>query len=130
VAAVAVLLLETRQLVLRWPADPANPLAYAHTVPDGLRLAERIGRQAADHPGPVAVIGADPWPLPWYLRKIPQVGYWPTLDAMPSGTRFTAVVLLADADGAGRFPPEGWTSRTFGMRPDVLVQLHLPPEPP
>jgi hypothetical protein len=24
----------------------------------------------------IAVIAADPWPLPWYLRHFSQVGFW------------------------------------------------------
>lgn len=128
--ALTVLLLETRQLAFRWPVDPANPLAYAHTVPDCERLAERISRQVAGHAGPVAVVGGNPWPLPWYLRRCPQVGYWPDLRALPPVGRFTAVVVLADAGDAERFFPDGWTSRVFGMRPEILAQLYLPPEPP
>jgi predicted membrane-bound mannosyltransferase len=26
---------------------------------------------------PVAVIGTDYWPLPWYLRTFDRIGYWP-----------------------------------------------------
>ena len=128
--AVTALLSETHKLVHRWPADPANPLAYAHTVPDCQRLAERLAQTSSGNGGPVAVIGADPWPLPWYLRRDPQVGYWPTLEALPPTKHFRAIVLVGEAGNQEPQLPSGWTVRIFGLRPDVLAHLYLAPASP
>jgi hypothetical protein len=105
-------------------------LAYAHTVPDCQRLADLVIRNSPGIDGPVAVIGADPWPLPWYLRRDPQVGYWPSLDALPPIRHFRAVVLVGEAGNQEPQLPSGWTVRIFGLRPDVLAHLYLAPAPP
>jgi predicted membrane-bound mannosyltransferase len=52
---------------------------------------------------PVAVVGSDYWPLPWYLRQFDQIGYWqspapeiiklPIVFAMPSTTAGVAEIL-------------------------------------
>ena len=65
-----------------YAADPRNPYVYAQTVPDAVRMATRIRALAALHPDgdrmQVTVIAPphEQWPLPWYLRNMPQVGYW------------------------------------------------------
>ncbi len=64
---------QTRQAVFLRPADERNPFAYVHTVPDMLKVPALA---AAAPAGPVKIIGPEYWPLPWYLRKRPEVGYW------------------------------------------------------
>jgi predicted membrane-bound mannosyltransferase len=60
-------------------ADPRNPYAYAHTTRDVYRIVERIERlaRAAEEGGDklaVQVISSgNVWPLPWYLRRFPEV---------------------------------------------------------
>jgi len=62
-------------------ADPANPYVYAHSAPDIVAVAHRVHEVALSHPDrlktPVDVIfpGDDYWPLPWYLRDMPNVGW-------------------------------------------------------
>ena len=48
---------------------------------------------------PVAVIGSDYWPLPWYLRAFDQIGYWQKPPAGPGG--IPAGVRPAGNDGGG-----------------------------
>ncbi len=70
---------DTRQWVFQMPADEKNPYAYAHTSEDLLRLPGRLEELARQNnlPNPhIAVVAADAWPLPWYLRKFSQVGFW------------------------------------------------------
>ncbi|NOR13202.1 MAG: TIGR03663 family protein [Candidatus Aminicenantes bacterium] len=66
----------------KYEADPSNPYIYAHTSRDIFVIAERIEEIATIHPdGKNMVIEVicpedDYWPLPWYLRFFPNVGWW------------------------------------------------------
>lgn len=70
----------------RYYADPANPYVYAHTSTDVVDIARRVEEIADSHPDgynlAVEVIcpGDDYWPLPWYLRSFPHVGWWSEVD--------------------------------------------------
>jgi uncharacterized protein (TIGR03663 family) len=115
---------ETWRLCLVFPADPGNPLAYSPTSPDIRRLEARaeslVSERGALAPI-VAVVGADIWPLPWYLRHCPNVGYWPELPRSPEAT-----VVISDASQSERVSRAlgpGWTSEIFGLRPEVLAVL-------
>ncbi len=63
-------------------ADPANPYTYAHPAEDVYRVTRRIDDLAGVHPDGknmyIEVIGTDSdyWPLPWYLRSYPNIGWW------------------------------------------------------
>lgn len=67
-------------------ADPRNPYVYAHTSNDIFKITERIEDIAHIHPEGrkmyVEVIcpGGDYWPLPWYLRRFSNVGWWSSVD--------------------------------------------------
>ena len=69
-AAVAHLAVQDWRANFRYPADPRNPYVYAHTVPDFLRLSQRITDIAAAHPdrlGMLVKVIAGPyeqWPIP------------------------------------------------------------------
>lgn len=67
------------------PAGPRNPWAYMHTLRDAERLAARIEERAAAAPGPfpVRVLLEEPWPLPWYLRRLDDVAYLSPDAALP-----------------------------------------------
>ncbi|MBA7483161.1 hypothetical protein ES707_18672 [subsurface metagenome] len=70
----------------RYYADPANPYVYAHTSTDVVDISRRVAGIADSHPDGhnlnVEVIypGDDYWPLPWYLRSFPNVGWWSEVD--------------------------------------------------
>jgi len=111
-------------------SDRRNPYVYAHTIPDLVRLASRVEELASLHPEGrrmlVKVIAPDPWPLPWYLRRLENVGYWPG----PDGALLPpeAPVLVASPDyGAlldgrlgGRYHLE-----YYGQRPEVVLALYV-----
>jgi uncharacterized protein (TIGR03663 family) len=108
------------------PAGERNPYAYAHTVPDLLRLAPRLEELAGqDHLASprIAVVAADPWPLPWYLRKFPQTGFWqPGQDPGPANFFITSPEAAGNlGDKLENFRPE-----FFGVRPEVLFLLWTP----
>ena len=117
---------ESVRLCFRYADDPFNPLAYSPTSPDLARLAARLDRQAAHSPQGrnllIQVVATDYWPLPWYLRSFPRVGYWSQLPDHLDGE-----VLLASPDEAGaveaRLGP-GWHREFYGLRADVLIFLY------
>ncbi len=67
--------------------DPVNPYVYAHPLSDTYQVVSRVEELATVHPDAhnmqVEVIfpDSDYWPLPWYLRAFPNVGWWQEVDA-------------------------------------------------
>ncbi|MEM7673006.1 MAG: flippase activity-associated protein Agl23 [Verrucomicrobiota bacterium] len=60
--------------------DPRNPYAYVPTSKDPERIElwiEKLMPLDPEKLNPTAVVGNGYWPLPWYLRKIKTIGYWP-----------------------------------------------------
>lgn len=117
---------DDRDRVFHDPAGETNPYAYAHTTEDLLDLPDRITAvartQGWSHPR-IAVVMADAWPLPWYLRSFAQTGYWqPTQDPGPADLFVTTAA-----------PPEtllprlqSYTPEFYGVRPNVLLILWTP----
>jgi uncharacterized protein (TIGR03663 family) len=64
----------------RYASDSRNPLAYPATSSDITTMEAWISALDEAAPWqsiePIGVIGADYWPLPWYLRHHQHVGYW------------------------------------------------------
>jgi uncharacterized protein (TIGR03663 family) len=69
--------------------DWRNPYVYAQTVPDILKLVQRtegIGRVASGGFNTVVKVVApdsDYWPLPWYLRRFQNLGWYEKLPDEP-----------------------------------------------
>ena len=65
----------------RFASDVRNPFAYVPTRNDIEALAPWLKQVEAIAPEgtlePIGVVGADYWPLPWYLRSYEKIGYWP-----------------------------------------------------
>lgn len=65
----------------RFASDSRNPYAYPASSTDLNKLESWIRDidAAADFQSiePILVVGADYWPLPWYLRRHQHVGYYP-----------------------------------------------------
>jgi len=117
---------DTRQWVFKFPADEKNPYAYAHTGEDLLRLPARLEELARENKisNPrIAVVAADAWPLPWYLRKFSQVGFWqPGQETVPADFFITTTDVSGElAERLINFRPE-----YFGARPNVLLILWSP----
>jgi uncharacterized protein (TIGR03663 family) len=116
----------------KMPADPRNPYVYAHTGSDAMNLVteiERAARQAdgADTLIALAVPTPDTWPLPWYLRKYRNVGYWTRVADIPSELQPTVVVAAADqGDAADERFGRGKRASFFGIRPGILLNLFVP----
>jgi uncharacterized protein (TIGR03663 family) len=114
-----------------YASDPRNPYVYAHTVPDAVRMAARIRALAALHPDGaltrVSVIAPphEQWPLPWYLRSMPNVGYW-TEPTDPNA--LSAPIVVGAMDRTGTLDAafgDGYVSEFFGLRPEVLLALYV-----
>ncbi len=114
------------------PADTRNPYAYAQTSTDFLRMVRRVADLGAVHPDAqrmrVAVIAGpyEQWPLPWYLRGMPQVGYWPA--AHEAGALAgTPVIVASQANAAAVESVIGdrYVSEFYGLRPGVLLTLYI-----
>ena len=119
---------DTRQRVFVHPADETNPYAYAHTGEDLLRLPGRLAalaRQNGVSNPRIAVVAADAWPLPWYLRKFSQAGFWqPGQETGPADFFITTTDVSGPlAERLKNFRPE-----YFGVRPNVLLILWTPVE--
>lgn len=119
---VAAMAHDVRERVFLKASDGRNPYAYAHTVEDLLRLPELLDHIAARHPAGrslrIAVVAGDPWPLPWYLRRYPNTGYW-----QPGQIPGAADVLITTPEI--RIPDliENPHPEYFGNRPGVLFIL-------
>jgi uncharacterized protein (TIGR03663 family) len=133
VAAFAVALVhlgrQSWRASVTYAADPRNPYVYSQTVPDAVRMAARIRELAALHPDGarmlVTVVAGpyEQWPLPWYLRTMPHVGYW---TAPGDALALNAPVVVASMDHAAAIEAavgDRYVSEFYGLRPEVLMTL-------
>ncbi|MFH1943614.1 MAG: flippase activity-associated protein Agl23 [bacterium] len=71
----------------KYEADASNPVVYAHTTKDIFTIAEKVTKISEVHPDgknmciQVICPGHDYWPLPWYFRSFPNVGWWSEVDS-------------------------------------------------
>ena len=128
-AAAVQLWSQANRTVFKFASDSRNPYVYAHTSSNFLKLVKRIDALAAVHPEGtkmslhVTVTADDYWPLPWYLRRYTNVGYWSTL---PEGSQ--ADVLILSPDLEEQLDPDqfaAYTGSYYGLRPDVLLVLYI-----
>ena len=124
---LVILAVQTKVFVFYKPADESNPYAYAHTGEDLLRLPgrlEELARQNKIANPRIAVVAADSWPLPWYLRKFSQVGFW-----QPEQETGAADFFITTTDVSGELAAKlkDYRPEYFGARPNVLLILWSPP---
>jgi uncharacterized protein (TIGR03663 family) len=114
-----------------YAADPRNPYVYAQTVPDAVRMAARIRDLSTLHGDgtrmQVSVIAPpdEQWPLPWYLRTLPNVGYWTAPGdalALAAPVVVSAIEFTPALDSA---LGDRYVSEFYGLRPDVLQALYI-----
>jgi uncharacterized protein (TIGR03663 family) len=114
-----------------YAADARNPYVYAQTVPDAVRMAARIRQLGAMHPDrermQVSVVAPpyEQWPLPWYLRAMPQVGYW---TEPGDAAALQAPVIVASMEHTAALDAslgDRYVSEFFGLRPEVLMALYV-----
>jgi predicted membrane-bound mannosyltransferase len=124
-ATLAMLTAQTWRAAFLRPADARNPYAYVHSSPDVLKyraLAEAALQRA---PGdPVRIIGEEYWPLPWYLRGLPCVGYWST---PPEACDGALIIVTAAQSAAVRARLHGVYRESYlGLRPGIICTVFIP----
>jgi len=97
--------------------NPANPMVYSHPTDDVKQIAAIVEGAARVDPGnlPVQVVvsGDEYWPLPWYMRRLPQVGWWNAVT-----DEFTPTpVILVSADREADLVERLYGSPTAGAQP-------------
>ena len=117
---------QTKVFVFDKPVDEKNPYAYAHTTEDLLRLPPRLEElaKAGNLAQPrIAVVAADAWPLPWYLRKFSQVGFWQPDQETGPADFFITTTDVPDKLGERL---KSYRPEYFGVRPNALLVLWTP----
>lgn len=129
------LAVQSRRANGRYAADPRNPYAYVHTLPDARRLAQRVDDVAAaaapaatDSGADIAVFSSaeDAWPLPWYLRRHDAVGYWPEPDPELVATRPRFIISspIYDEELEKLVGPT-YQRELYGWRPNCFMVLRI-----
>jgi predicted membrane-bound mannosyltransferase len=111
-----------------YPTDGRNPYAYAQTVPDIVNLGTRVNELGAVSPQRdamvIKVFSVDRyyWPLPWYLRRFPNVGYW---TEVPADADAPVVICSPEFDEEliRRLDATHLMTGYFGLRPKVLLEV-------
>ncbi len=126
-----ILLFQTRQATHasgRLANHDNNPYAYVPTsrniaqLPAWLRELEPYqGDQTIE---PIAVIGREYWPLPWYLRDFEQVGYWvePPEDVVSRGV---VISMPAEREAVEELLADTHIQLPRTLRSNVPITLFL-----
>jgi len=123
IVGIAHLVWQTYLADYRYEADPVNPYVYGHTSSDVFKIVQRVEEIA--HVAPEAqnlyieVIcpGDDYWPLPWYLRAFPNVGWWNKVDMdVPA-----APIIIASPD-----VEEDLIHKLYELPPPGQKNLYVP----
>lgn len=116
-----------QRTVFRYAADYRNPYVYAHTSPDFKNLANRINNLVAASPKGnklyVQVIARpdSTWPLPFYMRKLPNVGYWTDAASVPGKVKPDIIISTPDF----KTDPDDFLTEFYGLRADTLLAIHI-----
>jgi uncharacterized protein (TIGR03663 family) len=135
--AIAVILGLSAQLgVQSWRAsfvystDRRNPYVYAQTVPDILNLVQRAEGLARVSPNGYETIikviapEGDYWPLPWYLRRFKQIGWY---DKLPEDPYAPIVVVSSKLNAQlDKKSERKWIMAGLSeMRPGKFFELYV-----
>jgi uncharacterized protein (TIGR03663 family) len=127
-AGAAQLAAQAWQGAIYYAADTRNPYVYAQTSPDLLKLVHKIETITQVEPQPkrtlLKIIAPDDdyWPLPWYLRRFTQTGWYNRLPADP----FAPIMIVsrqldARLDESKTHP----MVQMFQLRPGVFLELYV-----
>jgi uncharacterized protein (TIGR03663 family) len=119
---------QARAATGRLASDARNPFAYVPTRRDVESLESWLARLRGMTPAgtlePVAVVGGDYWPLPWYLRAFEKTGYWgeppPDLAAMP-----LVFSMPETSEEVSQTLAQTHVALPRGLRPDVPLIVYL-----
>lgn len=109
-------------------SDQRNPYVYAQTSPDIRNLVAKVDALAAVFPQPGQIVikvmapEEDYWPLPWYLRRFHNVGWWDRVALDPyAPLMIVSSKLHAGLDEKGTHLMVGY----FQLRPNVFFELYV-----
>jgi uncharacterized protein (TIGR03663 family) len=118
-------------------ADPSNPYVYAHPTRNVFVLQKRVRQIASVHPDGkkiyIQVISPENyWPIPWYLRDFPNVGYLsePDMNAPPAPViiasekveqKILALIYEGPTPGQRNLYVPLFDSRYIELRPNVRL---------
>jgi len=112
------------------PTDTRNPYVYAHTSSASLKMIDRAHQIKAIHPDPENMVimvvqpDGDYWPLPYYLRDISHIGFYPTI---PKNLDM-ADMIIADPrtrEHLAEVIKDDYTKEMGGLRPSVLRHIYI-----
>ena len=128
IAGVWHLCIQSGRAIHDYRADPRTPYVYSHTSTNLLEAVQRVQQLAKLKPDgfSVQVINRDSgWPLPWYLRRMPDVGY-----QLTTPDQLTSPVIIADIDKkeevAAKLAGRTYESSSiYGLRPNVMLVMFV-----
>jgi predicted membrane-bound mannosyltransferase len=109
--------------------SPKNPYVYSQTSPDIYRLVQTVEGLAQASPAGygtvVEVMSPESyWPLPWYLRRFKEVGFWDKIPAQPP-----APIMIVSAALHANFDDGPVKTHLmagyFELRPGVFFELYV-----
>jgi len=113
-------------------ASPENPYVYAQTSLDYMRLVHKVEAVAAaspNHHKMLIKVVAPPdktWPLPWSLRRFPNVGYWTSAAAAGAlGDASAVIVSASESEQVAAALGDRFQSAFYGLRPEVVLTLFV-----
>ena len=128
VAGIAHLGWQARRASVPFASDPRNPYVFAQTVPDLLRLVDKVNALAQAGPlGSQMLIRViapehDYWPLPWYLRDFGRIKW---SDALPSDPYAPVMIVSASLHAALDESKTHLMAGYFQLRPQVFLELYV-----
>jgi len=118
---------QSRRAVGAYSSDRGNPYVYAQTLPNAVKLVDRIKAVASAGAGKDTVIktvapDSDYWPLPWYLAEYRNCGWWEDLPKDPyAPIMVISSKLDARLDDAKTHLMTGY----YELRPGVFLELYV-----
>ncbi len=111
-----------------YAADQRNPYVYAQTSTDIFKLISQVeGLALVDSRGHKLVVKViapegDYWPLPWYLRRFQQAGWW---DHVPEDPFAPIMVVSAKLHAALDEKKPHLMIGYFQLRPQLFFELYV-----
>jgi uncharacterized protein (TIGR03663 family) len=109
-------------------ADRRNPYVYAQTSPDILNLVAQVQALAEVSPEAYQTLikivspDSDYWPLPWYLRRFKQTGWY---DQLPPDPYAPLMIVSARLQAGLDRNKTHLMVRYFELRPRVFLELYV-----
>ncbi|MEM1223077.1 MAG: flippase activity-associated protein Agl23 [Verrucomicrobiota bacterium] len=115
---------QSNQASSRFENNARNPYAYVPTSKNVETLSAWLSKLPLEDDAVIAVVGAQYWPLPWYLREFDNVGYW--LDVAPDlGSKSVVIVTPEYQTEAREVLEASHTGIPRSLRHNVAIQVYI-----